>query len=290
MTDDTNKPENSKIRLVVENNPSQIAVGRARTNDEHQRDVAARELRKLAANLLRVIAGAGDAGRLPHDLRDAFAAWTEFAKVGHNQLATTPDAFELTIDHLFPADKEPQTEEEWRRWAGANPLRDYRDVREWIMRDLRRSVLREVAETIAGNDMQIRRNQQDIEKLLDRLEEALNKYQKDSKRPPKPNSIRQQRANNAIAKHRADKQEKEIADRESARDKMIASLAVHQWTALRAVRSGDPADFESNDAFTFQVLGSMKLLKRKPGGGKSKRDWELTDLAVLALSRDPIAN
>jgi hypothetical protein len=33
----------------------------------------------------------------------------------------------------------------------------------------------------------------------------------------------------------------------------------------------------------------MKLLKRKPGGGKSKRDWELTDLGLLALSRDPLA-
>jgi hypothetical protein len=55
------------------------------------------------------------------------------------------------------------------------------------------------------------------------------------------------------------------------------------------VRSGDPVDFESTDAFTFEVLGGMKLLKRKPGGGKSKRDWELTELGILALSRDPAA-
>jgi hypothetical protein len=279
----------SKIRLVVENDPTELAVNHAQAEDDRRRDHAARALRTLAANLLRVIAGAGEPDRMPRDLRDAFAAWAEFANA-HQYPEETPGADELRIDRLFPDDDEsPQTEEEWRRWAEPNPLRDYREARQWIIQALRRSMLREVAETIAGNDMQIRRNERDIEQSLVRLEAALDRYRKESKRPPKPDPISQQTAEGAIAKLRADKREKEIADREAKRDKMIANLAAHQWAALRAVRSGDPADFESNDAFTFEVLGGMKLLKRKPGGGKSKRDWDLTELGTLALSRDPLA-
>ena len=69
------------------------------------------------------------------------------------------------------------------------------------------------------------------------------------------------------------------------RDEMIANLEPHQWAALSAVHSGESPAFDAIDAFTFDVLARMKLLTRKPGGGKSKRDWQLTELGALALSR-----
>ncbi|CAN5142822.1 hypothetical protein BH10PSE10_BH10PSE10_04720 [soil metagenome] len=280
----------SKIRLVVKNDPAQLMTSIAQADDDRRRHGAALALQRLVANLLRVIAGAGEPHRLPRDFHDTFASWADFSNA-HQYSGEIPGVDELRIDRLFPDDDEsPQTEEEWRRWAEPDPLHDYQQVRRLIIHRLRRNMLREVAETIAGNDMQIRRNERDIEQSLDQLETALDKYRKESKKPPKPNPINQKIAEDAIAKLRADKREKEIADREAQRDKMIANLAAHQWTALRAVRSGDPADFERNDAFTFEVLGGMKLLKRKPGSGKSKRDWELTDLGMLALSRASAVN
>jgi hypothetical protein len=68
---------------------------------------------------------------------------------------------------------------------------------------------------------------------------------------------------------------------------MIAGLQPHQWTALHAVHSGEARVFDGTDAFTFDVLARMELLERKPGGGKSKRDWQLTELGALAMSRAP---
>jgi hypothetical protein len=68
---------------------------------------------------------------------------------------------------------------------------------------------------------------------------------------------------------------------------MIAGLQRHQWAALHAVHSGETPAFDATDAFTFDVLARMKLLERKPGRGKSKRDWQLTELGALAMSRAP---
>jgi hypothetical protein len=278
---------NSKIKLVVKNDTAQLMTNLAQADDDRRRYAAGLALQRLVANLLRVIAGAGEPHRLSRDFHDTFASWGDFSNTQQHS-GEIPGIDELRIDRLFSDDDEsPQTEEEWRRWAEPDPLHDYRLVRRWIIHRLRRNIFREVAETIAGNDMQIRRNERDIEQSLDELEAAHDKYRKESKKPPKPNPLSQKMAEEAIVKLRAEKREKEIADREVQRDKMIANLAAHQLAALRAVRSGDPADFERNDAFTFEVLGGMKLLKRKPGSGKSKRDWELTDLGKLALSRTP---
>ena len=49
--------------------------------------------------------------------------------------------------------------------------------------------------------------------------------------------------------------------RDTQRDQMIAKLSELQWAALRAARSDDPAAFDSIDAFTFEVLGSIKSTK-----------------------------
>jgi hypothetical protein len=291
----------SGIRLVAENDPAEIATKYARADNDRRRDHAARALRTLAVNLLRVIAGAGAPDRLPRDLRDASVAWAEFAK--SNQLAATPGVDELTINHLF-ADREPepQTEDQWEWWARTDPQHDYVRQREWAMRELRRSVLREIAAVIDGSQVQISRRESDVQTALDQLQRARDEYFKEQRRQPKADAVmaNQRRPGKAdrtishvrVTQPKSDptrqvKAEEEIAKlREGKRDRLIANLEAHQWTALRAVRSGDPADFEYNDAFTFEVLGSMKLLKRKPSG-KTKRDWELTDLGVLALSRDP---
>jgi hypothetical protein len=57
--------------------------------------------------------------------------------------------------------------------------------------------------------------------------------------------------------------------------------------ALHAVHSGEVRAFDVTNAFTFDVLARMQLLKRKPTGGKTKRDWQLTELGTLAVSRMP---
>jgi hypothetical protein len=108
---------------------------------------------------------------------------------------------------------------------------------------------------------------------------------------------RQRTAKQEIAKVRHRKpnlnSRQEIADREienlqaQKRDDMIAGLQPHQWAALNAVHSGENRAFDATDAFTFDVLARMELLERKPGGGKSKRDWQLTELGALAMSRAP---
>jgi hypothetical protein len=306
QADLTGEQTTNKIRLVVENDPARLAANHVRANDDRQRDHAARTLRRLAVNLLRVIAGAGEPDRLPRDLRDAFAAWAEFAEADHNTLAGTPGVNELTIDHLFlDNESEPQNEEEWERWAEANPRRDYVEQSEWIMRDLRRAILREIAAIIDGSQVQISRRERDVQSALNRLERARDEYFSDQRRQRIADaavaSQRQQRKTDQPIAHvraskptldpvRQAKAEKEIAKlREVERDNMIANLNTYQWAGLRAVQSADPGAFESVNAFTLDVLGSMKLIKRKPGS-KSKRDWQLTDLGMLALSRDPAAD
>lgn len=285
--DEKTESEKNRIRLVVENEVAQIAANHARMNDQRRQEQASRALHKLAGNLLRVIAGAGEDNRIPFDLHDAFTAWRDYAGA-HQDSGPPPGIDELRIDHLFPDDDEnPRTEEEWLAWAEPNPFRDYRDTRERTIRELRRSILREIASTITGSDLQVRRNERDIDQLLDRLEAAHDKYRIESRRPQRPNPLSQQMADQAIATLRAEKRKKEIADREAERDKQIANLKEHQLAGLRAAQSGDPKAFDLVDSFTMDVLGSMKFLKRKPNGRKSKRDWELTDLGELALSRHP---
>ena len=80
MSDD-NKPENGKIRLVVENDPSQIALNVAQ-------DEAARALAKMVTNLLRVIAGGGNQSHVMPDMHKALMTWQEFTEqTGRHYLA-----------------------------------------------------------------------------------------------------------------------------------------------------------------------------------------------------------
>jgi hypothetical protein len=173
--------------------------------------------------------------------------------------------------------------------------------------------LREIASTITQSDLQIRREEQEIDNVLRQLEQAREHY---FNGPPKPPSqYRQSTAEREIAKLRETDTEtqrgtrqtiaktqppqpnlnprQEIATREikvlQARklDEMIAGLQSHHWAALNAVHSGDDRAFDAADSFTFDVLARMTLLERKPGRGKSKRDWQLTELGALAMSRAP---
>jgi hypothetical protein len=76
---------------------------------------------------------------------------------------------------------------------------------------------------------------------------------------------------------------------EQMQERKIAALAPHQIAALRAVSAS--CGFDNIDAFTFNVLGHIGLLKR-PRGSKAKTDWQLTDegraaLEQLALAEHP---
>lgn len=227
-----------------------------------------------------------------------------------------PGLEDLILYHLFREDDEPakpRTEEEWRRWAADDPRRDYEEERRLLLYQLRCHVLREIASTVLRSELQIRREEREIDTMLQRLEEARERYLKGPRRPPRlyrrsiaEDEIAELRgadtdlqctARQEIAKVREQKpnlsSRPEIADREiknlqsRKRHEMIAGLQPHQWAALRAVHSRESRAFDATDAFTFEVLARMGLLERKPGGGKSKRDWQLTELGTLAMSRAP---
>ncbi|AMN42936.1 hypothetical protein [Rhodoplanes sp. Z2-YC6860] len=307
-------PKNDKLRLVIENDPARIAERQKQIVADDAHDQSAASLATLVANLLRVLAGAGQPYAMPGDLLKAAEHYRDAYNAGsHGQM---PGLEDLILYHLFRENEErdkPQTEEEWLHWAADNPERDYEEERRSLLHQLRRHVLREIASTITGSDLQIRRERGEIDDVLRRLEQAGDRY---FNRPSNlTSSYRRNRAEREIAKLRgADTQvrdlakepitkvrsqkpnlssRQEIADLEieklqaRERDKMIAGLQRHQWIALYAVHSGETRAFDAVDAFTFDVLASMKLLERKPGQGKSKRDWQLTEFGVLAISRAP---
>ncbi|MEW6454907.1 MAG: hypothetical protein AB1490_29995 [Pseudomonadota bacterium] len=307
-------PKNDKLRLVADNDPAGIAERQKQIAASDTRDKAAASLAKLITNLLRVLAGGGEPYALSVDLLKAAGHYRDAYNAGNR--GDMPGLEDLVLDHLFRESEEregPQTEEEWRRWAVDNPRRDYEEERRSLLHELRRHVLREIASTITESDLQIGREEREIDNILRRIEEVRERY---FNRPRNvPSTYRRNIAEREIAKirgantelQRTAKQEiakirgrrpnlnsrQEIAGVEienlkaRKRDEMIAGLQQHQWFALHAVHSGGPQAFDATDAFTFDVLASMKLLERKPGRGKTKRDWQLTELGVLAMSRAP---
>jgi hypothetical protein len=305
-------PKNDKPRLVAENDPARIAEHQKQVAADDARDQAAASLATLVANLLRVLAGAGQPYVVPSNLLKASEHYRDAYNTGNR--GQMPGLDDLILYHLFREGEErdkPQTEEEWRHWAENNPRRDYEDERGLLLHQLRRHVLREIASTITGSELQIRREEQEIDNVLRRLEEAREHYFNGPRKSPSPyrrsiaeheiaqlrgvDTELQRNANQGIAKVRDQKpnlnSRQEIADREienlqaQKRDEMIVGLQPHQWVALHAVHSGEA--FDATDAFTFDVLARMTLLERKPGRGKSKRDWQLTEFGALAMSRAP---
>ena len=316
MTNDQ-PPKDDKLRLVTDNDPALIAEHQKQVAADNARDRAAASLATLVANLLRVLAGAGEPYAVPGNLLKASEHYRDAYNAGNR--GQIPGLEDLILYHLFHEGEErgkPQTEEEWRRWAADNPRRDYEEERRSLLHQLRRHILREIASTITGSDLQIRREEREIDNVLRRIEEAREHYFNGPRKPSRP--YRRSIAEHEIAKlrgadtelQRIPKQEiakvrdrkpnlnsrQEIADREienlqaRKRDEMIAGLRSHQWIALHAVHSGETRAFDATDAFTFDVLARMELLERKPGGGKSKRDWQLTELGALAMSHAPRSN
>ena len=313
MTNDE-PPNGDKIRLVAYNDPTRIAEHQKQVAANDARDRAAESLATLIANLLRVLAGAGEPYSVPANLLKASEHCRDAYDAGNH--GRMPGLEDLILYRLFREDEErdtPHTKEEWRRWAADNPRRDYEEERRSLLHQLRRHILREIASTITGSDLQIRREQGEIDDVLRRIEKAREDYFNGSRNPP--SAYRRSIAEREIAKlreadtelQRIAKQKstkvrdrkpnlnsrQEIADREienlqaRKRDEMIAGLRPHQWTALYAVHSGQTQAFDATDNFTFDVLARMALLERKPGRGKSKRDWQLTELGALAMSRAP---
>ena len=269
-------------------------------------------LATLVANLLRVLAGAGEPYAVPGNLLKAWEHYRDAYNAGNR--GQMPGLDDLILHHLFDEGGErdkPLTEEEWRRWAADDPRRDYEEERRSLLHQLRRHVLREIASTITQSSLQIRREEQEIDDVLRRFEEARERYFNGPRKPPR--AYRHSIAEHEIAKlHGADTKLQHSAKREIAkvrhrepnlnsrqetadraigtlqarkRDEMIAALQPHQWVALHAVHSGETHAFDAADAFTFDVLARMELLERRPGGGKSKRDWQLTELGKLAITR-----
>jgi hypothetical protein len=219
-----------------------------------------------------------------------------------------PGLANLKLDRLFRSDEDerPQTEEEWRRWAADDPWRDYQEERCSLLNELRRHILREIASTITSSDLQIRREVREIDDVLRQIEDARKRYFDGPRKPA--NAYRLSIVEREIAKLHSTQTElqkapdedqptptprQKVADVEienlkiRKRDEMIARLQQHQWRALCAVHSGETGAFEAVDSFTFDVLARMKLLERRPGRGRSKRDWQLTELGALAISRAP---
>jgi hypothetical protein len=174
------------------------------------------------------------------------------------------------------------------------------------LNELRRHILREIASTITSSDLQIRREAREIDDVLQQIEDAQKRYFDGPRKPA--NVYRRSIVEREIAKLHSTQRElqktpdeeqpnptprQKVADIEieslkiQKRDEMIARLQQHQWRALYAVHSGETGAFEAVDSFTFDVLARMNLLERRPGRGKSKRDWQLTKLGALAMSRAP---
>ncbi len=261
-------PKNDKLRLVADNDSVRIAEHQKQVAADDARDQAATSLATLVANLLRVLAGGGHSYAVPSDLLKTCERLRDAYNEGYR--GQMPGLEDLSLYHLFDEGEErdrPRTEEEWRRWAADNPRRDYDEERRLLLHALRRHVLREIASTITGSDLQIRREAREIDDVLRQLEEVRDRYLNGSKRPPSP--YRQSIAEHEIAKLRGDKVERrytakqeftkvgdqqrnlssqqEIVEREINElqaqkcDQMIARLQAHQWAALRAVDSGAKA-------------------------------------------------
>jgi hypothetical protein len=298
-------PKSDKLQLVADNDPAKIAERQRQLAADKARRQAAASVAALVTNLLRVLAGAGESYAVPSDLIKAAQHYLDAQNAGHR--GEMPGLANLMLDRLFKSDEDerPQTEEQWRRWAADDPWRDYQEERRSLLNELRRHILREIASTITSSDLQIRRETREIDDVLRQIEDARKRYFDGPRKPA--NAYRRSIVEREIAKLHSTQAElqrtpdeqpnptprQKVADIEienlkiQKRDEMIARLQQHQWRALYAVHSGETGAFEAVDSFTFDVLARMNLLERRPGRGKSKRDWQLTKLGAMAMSRAP---
>jgi hypothetical protein len=289
MNDQIDDPKKQGPKLVSESSPEKIELLRKREAADRAATEARQRVRVLVANILRIIAGAGEPGSAALQIHDALKAYLDWLKAaedatGHSIHDGREIWSQLTLDSIFPcAHHSAQTEEEWREWALEDPHREYIRERDRQMDHIRQIVLREIAAEIAGVDVQSRKYNGDYQQAILGICEVREKYRKAQGNPVKPNPARVQHAEQAIADLRARQQKEAAAADAERREKMIANLHEHQVRGLRAVLDGSEEALAQTDAFTLDVLGSMGLLQRLKGVPKNKRAWQVTELGRSAV-------
>jgi hypothetical protein len=237
-------PKKEGPKLVSENSPEQIELLRKREATDRATVEARQRLRVLVANILRIIAGAGERASIALQMHDALKTYLDWSKAAEETTGLSiNDDHEiwspLTLDSVFPHEHHsPQTEEEWQDWALENPHREYIRERDRQMNRIRQIVLREIAAEIAGIDVQSRKYNGDYHDAIHHICNTHEEYRKTQGKPVKPNLTRVQFAEQAIAGLREREQQKAAAAATERRERMIANLQEHQVRALRAVLDG----------------------------------------------------
>jgi hypothetical protein len=286
MKDPIDDPKKQGPKLVSENSPEQIELLRKREAADMAAVEARKRIRELVANILRIIAGAGEPVCIALQMHDALKANLDWSKAaeeanGHSINDDHEIWSPLTLDSVFPREHHSaRTEEEWHEWALENPYREYIRTRDRQMDRIRQIVLREIAAEMAGIDMHSRKYNGDYHEAIHRICDEHEQYRKTEGKPVKPNPTRVQFAEQAIAELRERQQQKAAAE---YRENMIANLQEHQVRGLRAVLDGSEEALTQIDAFTLDVLGRMGLLQRIKGVPKSKRAWDVTELGRRAV-------
>jgi hypothetical protein len=267
------------IPLTLISNNSSVTIEERRLQQEFDRSAsrASAAIKRLAVNLLRIIAGAGEPWELHRNFEEVHASHLEYLKVAEKAgRPAEPPTKELDLDYLFSRetrDAEPRTEEGWRRWA--QPREPYDEYFESKARDkleLRRAALRQVALVLSSGDPRephLKAHGGNLDDIIRHILDAENRFEQARSQPLKGVDFYRR----AIA-------EQKIADiRRDRRRRQLQSLAAHQIAALRAVEA---KSVDQTDRFTLDVLGSMKLLVRSKGSTK-KSDWQLTADGQIAL-------
>lgn len=273
MNDD--KKEQPFLILVADNPSIKIEEQRNQQDLERVQCVTINAIRKLAVNLLRIIAGAGDPDKLLHDIdaaRQTYFNYIDATKKAGRQNEILTDNF--SIDHLFArANSDPVTEDDWRHWAmPTDPHKEYFDSVNHAKVELRRAALRQVAAILNSQDNRephLKAHGGNLDNVIQSIWDAEKRFELRKSRPPEQADPKRL----AIA-------EQNIADlQRKQRIREIQSLPSHQIAGLRAVELGTT---DQIDAFTLDVLGRMKLLTR-PKRSTKKSAWQLTEDGRLAL-------
>jgi len=263
------------LTLVADNSSATLEERRAQHEFGHSASRATATIKRLAVNLLRIIAGAGEPHELHRNLDEVRESYLDYLKAAERAgRYAEPLTNGLDLDSLFSReDPEPLTEEDWLRWAKPRDrYEEYFDGNAQDKLELRRAALRQVASVLSSGDPRephLKAHGGNLDEIIRRMLDAKNRFEQERLQPP-----------NQVAPHRLAIAERKIAEiRRDRRKRQLESLAIHQLAALRAVAA---KSVDQTDRFTLDVLGSMKLLVR-PKGSTKKSDWQLSDDGRTAL-------
>jgi hypothetical protein len=93
-------PKDDKLRLVADNDPPRIAEHQKQAAADNARDRVAASLATLVANLLRVLAGAGEPYAVPGNLLKTSEHYRDAYNAGNR--GQMPGLEDLILYHLFP--------------------------------------------------------------------------------------------------------------------------------------------------------------------------------------------